>query len=82
MTYFETKISPFLEQSLVPCASVAERNLLADTAKIIKKNNSCKLKDDCRKIVTDGLISLGYEVQSPHIFIFLKLSQPSPYPRS
>ncbi|XP_010274246.1 PREDICTED: uncharacterized protein LOC104609584 [Nelumbo nucifera] len=48
-------------KSLVPCASVAERNLLADTAKIIEKNKSCKLKDDCRKIVTDGLISLGYD---------------------
>ncbi|KAJ4957232.1 hypothetical protein NE237_014015 [Protea cynaroides] len=48
-------------KSLIPCASTTERNLLADTAKIVEKNKNCKLKDDCRKIVTDGLISLGYD---------------------
>ncbi|KAH7573868.1 hypothetical protein ACOSP7_007761 [Xanthoceras sorbifolium] len=48
-------------KSLIPCASVAERNLLADTAMIIDKNNkNHKRKDDLRKIVTDGLQSLGY----------------------
>ncbi|KAL0457119.1 UNVERIFIED_CONTAM: hypothetical protein Slati_1051100 [Sesamum latifolium] len=48
-------------KSLIPCASVAERNLLADTSKIVEKNNkTCKGKDDLRKIVTDGLIVLGY----------------------
>ncbi|XP_058085049.1 uncharacterized protein LOC131232669 [Magnolia sinica] len=47
-------------KSLVPCATVSERNLLADTAKIVEKNKICKRKDDCRKIVTDGLESLGY----------------------
>ncbi|KAL2229981.1 uncharacterized protein LOC105171616 [Sesamum indicum] len=48
-------------KSLIPCASVAERNLLADTSKIVEKNNkTCKGKDDLRKIVTDGLIALGY----------------------
>lgn len=49
-------------KSLVPCASVSERNLLADTAKIVEKNKICKRKDDvCRKIVTDGLLALGYD---------------------
>ncbi|XP_022722667.1 uncharacterized protein LOC111279868 [Durio zibethinus] len=47
-------------KSLVPCASIVERNLLADTAKIVEKNKNCKRKDDLRKIVTDGLVSLGY----------------------
>ncbi|XP_044486969.1 uncharacterized protein LOC123212016 [Mangifera indica] len=46
-------------KSLVLCASVSERNLLADTAKIVEKN---KRKDDnCRSIVTDGLLALGYD---------------------
>ncbi|XP_042515109.1 uncharacterized protein LOC122089436 [Macadamia integrifolia] len=48
-------------KSLIPCASIAERNLLADTAKIVEKNKSCKRKDDCRKLVIDGLIPLGYD---------------------
>lgn len=48
-------------KSLVPCASVSERNLLADTAKIVDKNKICKRKDDfCRNIVIEGLLSLGY----------------------
>ncbi|KAH6816380.1 hypothetical protein C2S51_021200 [Perilla frutescens var. frutescens] len=48
-------------KSLTPCASMAERNLLADTSKIVEKNNRTnKRKDDLRKIVTDSLISLGY----------------------
>ncbi|KAK4434065.1 hypothetical protein Salat_0569200 [Sesamum alatum] len=48
-------------KSLIPCASVAERNLLADSSKIVEKNSkTCKRKDDLRKIVTDGLIALGY----------------------
>ncbi|TYG58608.1 hypothetical protein ES288_D08G236800v1 [Gossypium darwinii] len=51
-----------LKQSLVSCASVNERNLLADTAKIVENNKICKRKDDfCRKIVTDGLLALGYD---------------------
>lgn len=45
-------------KGLVPCASVAERNLLADASRILEKN---KNKDDCRRIVTDGLQSLGYD---------------------
>ncbi|XP_022758311.1 uncharacterized protein LOC111305238 [Durio zibethinus] len=48
--------------SLVSCPSISERNLLADTARIVEKNNICKRKDDfCRKIVTDGLLALGYD---------------------
>ncbi|KAL3812545.1 hypothetical protein ACJIZ3_013813 [Penstemon smallii] len=48
-------------KSLIPCASIVERNLLADTSKIVEKNNkTCKRKDDLRKTVTDGLIALGY----------------------
>ncbi|KAG6384341.1 hypothetical protein SASPL_155852 [Salvia splendens] len=48
-------------KSLTPCATLAERNLLADASKIVEKNNKTpKRKDDLRKIVTDGLISLGY----------------------
>ncbi|KAK6146016.1 hypothetical protein DH2020_019885 [Rehmannia glutinosa] len=47
-------------KSLIPCASVAERNLLADTSKIVEKNRTCKRKDDLRKLVTEGLIALGY----------------------
>lgn len=50
------------KQGLIPCASVEERNLLADTATIIDKNSkNHKRKDDLRKIVTDGLQSLGYD---------------------
>ncbi|XXG68222.1 hypothetical protein AAC387_Pa06g1360 [Persea americana] len=48
-------------KSLVTCASVSERNILADTAKIVEKNKICKNKDDCRKIVIDELLSLGYD---------------------
>ena len=47
---------------MVSCASVSERNLLADTAKIVETNKICKRKDDfSRKIVTDGLLALGYD---------------------
>ncbi|XP_065861050.1 uncharacterized protein [Euphorbia lathyris] len=49
-------------KSMVACASVSERNLLADTAKIVEKNKICKRKDDgCRKIVIEGLLALGYD---------------------
>ncbi|XP_073134568.1 uncharacterized protein [Henckelia pumila] len=48
-------------KSLIPCATMAERNLLADTSKIIEKNKGCKTKDDLRKLVTDGLIALDYD---------------------
>ncbi|XP_055831575.1 uncharacterized protein LOC129900591 [Solanum dulcamara] len=48
-------------KSLIPCASVTERNLLAETSKIVDENKSCKRKDDLRKIVTDELLALGYK---------------------
>lgn len=49
-------------QSLIPCASVAERNLLADTSKIVDKNSKFyKRKDELRKVVTENLSSLGYD---------------------
>ncbi|XP_004493733.1 uncharacterized protein [Cicer arietinum] len=50
-------------KGLVACPNVYERNLLADTTKIIEKNKTlCKRKDNnCRKIVTDGLLALGYD---------------------
>ncbi|XP_057959216.1 uncharacterized protein LOC131151812 [Malania oleifera] len=48
-------------KSLIPCASVSERNLLADTAKIVENNKLCKLKDDLRRIVADGLTALTYD---------------------
>ncbi|GAB4851018.1 hypothetical protein Ancab_030314 [Ancistrocladus abbreviatus] len=50
-------------KSLVPCTSISERNLLADAAKIVEQNNeTCKRKDELRKILTDSLSSLGYDV--------------------
>uniref|UniRef100_A0A2P2K7M8 Uncharacterized protein MANES_03G171000 n=1 Tax=Rhizophora mucronata TaxID=61149 RepID=A0A2P2K7M8_RHIMU len=48
-------------KSLIPCASVAEKNLLADTAMIVEKNKNHKGKGDLRKIVAVGLSSLGYD---------------------
>ncbi|WVY96958.1 hypothetical protein V8G54_029109 [Vigna mungo] len=49
-------------KSLIPCASVVERNLLADTSKIVDNNSKVyKRKDDLRKIVTESLSSLGYD---------------------
>lgn len=48
-------------KSLTPCASVAQRNLLADTSKIVEKNKFCKRKDELRKIVAQGLIIIGYD---------------------
>ncbi|KAG5125667.1 hypothetical protein JHK82_026502 [Glycine max] len=49
-------------KSLIPCASVGERNLLADVARIVEKNGkSFKRKDDLRKVVAEALSSLGYD---------------------
>ncbi|KAJ8749449.1 hypothetical protein K2173_025644 [Erythroxylum novogranatense] len=49
-------------KNLVPCVSLWERNMLADTARIVDKNKICRRKDDLgRKIVTDGLLALGYD---------------------
>lgn len=64
---FDSNITSFGEvyeylKSLVPCVNICERNLLADIAKIVEKNKICKRKDDsCRKIVTEGLLALGYD---------------------
>jgi len=51
------------KQTLIPCASVGERNLLADVARIVEKNGkSLKRKDDLRKVVAEALSSsLGYD---------------------
>lgn len=47
---------------MVICACVSERNLLADVAKIVEKNKIGKRKDHiCRKIVTNDLLTLGYD---------------------
>lgn len=44
------------------CPSLRERNLLADTAKIVEKNKMCKRKDDNgRAVVTENLLALGYD---------------------
>ncbi|PIA31595.1 hypothetical protein AQUCO_04900117v1 [Aquilegia coerulea] len=50
-------------KSLVPCVSNAERNLFADTTKIVEKNKicNCKRKEECRKAVIEGLLALGYD---------------------
>lgn len=48
-------------KSLVHCASLVERHLLAETSKIVDKNKTCKRKDDLIKIVTDGLLLLGHD---------------------
>ncbi|KAG9142920.1 hypothetical protein Leryth_016286 [Lithospermum erythrorhizon] len=49
-------------KSLVPCVSLTERNLLADTARIIEQNKISKRKDDVfLKIVADGLSAIGYD---------------------
>ncbi|XP_022931152.1 uncharacterized protein LOC111437420 [Cucurbita moschata] len=51
-----------LLKSLIPCSSVHERNILADTARIVEKNKVCKRKDNlAREIVTNGLLALGYD---------------------
>ncbi|XP_042014117.1 uncharacterized protein LOC121762337 isoform X2 [Salvia splendens] len=49
-------------KSLVPCICVSERNLLADTAKIVERHKINKRKDAfCRKLVADDLTALGYD---------------------
>ncbi|KFK23657.1 hypothetical protein AALP_AAs70636U000200 [Arabis alpina] len=46
-------------KSLIPCESITEKNLLSDTTKILEKKN--KSKTDLKKIVVNGLLSLGYD---------------------
>ncbi|QCE05026.1 hypothetical protein DEO72_LG9g26 [Vigna unguiculata] len=50
-------------KTLIPCASVGERNLLADVARIVEKNGKLfKRKDDLIKVVAEALSSaLGYD---------------------
>jgi PDDEXK-like family of unknown function len=49
-------------QGLVPCTNVTERNLLADASKIVERTRSLKCgKSESRKLVCDGLKSLGYD---------------------
>nr|XP_043628049.1 uncharacterized protein LOC122599585 [Erigeron canadensis] len=50
-------------KSLTPCSSVAQRNLLADTSKLVEKHKaiSCKRKDELRKLVVEGLIFIGHD---------------------
>ncbi|KAE8720781.1 hypothetical protein F3Y22_tig00018191pilonHSYRG00029 [Hibiscus syriacus] len=58
---FSAEASEILK-SLVSPMTVNEKKVLADTAKIMEKNKNCKSKDEvCRKIVTDGLLTLGYD---------------------
>ncbi|XP_004495150.1 uncharacterized protein [Cicer arietinum] len=54
--------SPEILKGLVACKSVGERNLLADTSKIVDKNKTCKRKDSvCKNTVTEALLALGYD---------------------
>ncbi|KAI4368382.1 hypothetical protein MLD38_016944 [Melastoma candidum] len=48
-------------KGLIPCTSVGERILLADTAKILENNKNQKRKDDLRHIVVQSLSSCGYD---------------------
>ncbi|KAL8142597.1 hypothetical protein V2J09_015629 [Rumex salicifolius] len=49
-------------KSLVMCANLSERNVLADTSKIVERNGKgCKRKGELRKSVAEGLVALGYD---------------------
>ncbi|XP_074575407.1 uncharacterized protein LOC141831890 [Curcuma longa] len=48
-------------KGLILCASNAERNLLADSSKIMEKAKNSKGKGECRRIVVEGLQSIGYD---------------------
>ncbi|KAK9704947.1 hypothetical protein RND81_07G022100 [Saponaria officinalis] len=55
-------VSDFLKR-LVMCATVNERNVLADTARVVaEKNKACKRKDDLMRLVMEGLMVVGYDV--------------------
>lgn len=43
------------------CASVAERNLLADASRILDKARNSKIKGNCTALLAAGLRSLGYD---------------------
>ncbi|KAH9602754.1 hypothetical protein KSS87_023042 [Heliosperma pusillum] len=55
-------IGDFLK-SLVVCATVNERNVVADTARVVaeKNNKVFKRKDELRKLVVEGLLAVGYD---------------------
>ncbi|KAJ3669888.1 hypothetical protein LUZ60_010212 [Juncus effusus] len=65
-TTTQTSSSPMdaleLIKGLIPCVSLTERNLLADVSKLTErtKNSKCG-KSEYRKIVAEGLKSLGYD---------------------
>ncbi|KMT10262.1 hypothetical protein BVRB_5g120190 [Beta vulgaris subsp. vulgaris] len=59
-TVSSADVCDFLK-SLVVCASMNERNVLADTAKIVAEKKTCKRKDELRKVVIEGLMALGYD---------------------
>ncbi|KAG6492769.1 hypothetical protein ZIOFF_047734 [Zingiber officinale] len=48
-------------KGLILCASNAERNLLADSSKIMDKTKNSKGKGECRRILVEELQSLGYD---------------------
>ncbi|XP_074572145.1 uncharacterized protein LOC141828592 [Curcuma longa] len=48
-------------KSLVLCASMAERNLLADASRILDKARSSKIMRNCTAVLAAGLRSLGYD---------------------
>ncbi|RZS10890.1 hypothetical protein BHM03_00042219 [Ensete ventricosum] len=48
-------------KGLVVCATLAERNLLADASTVVEKCKNCNRKDEHLKAVADGLRSLGYD---------------------
>ncbi|TVU41855.1 hypothetical protein EJB05_15410 [Eragrostis curvula] len=51
-----------LLKGLVQCASTAERNLLADASRIAERHKGGRTKKaDVRRLVADGLRSLGYD---------------------
>ncbi|KVI03893.1 uncharacterized protein LOC112512045 [Cynara cardunculus var. scolymus] len=52
-----------LLKSLVICETISERDLLADSAKIVDKNKICKRKVEInRKVIADCLLAAGYNV--------------------
>nr|CAD1819832.1 unnamed protein product [Ananas comosus var. bracteatus] len=51
--------SPIPLLGLVPCTSVAERNLLADASKILDRSKGPKGKDNSRSLLADGLRTLA-----------------------
>lgn len=51
-----------LLKGLVSCANVSERNVLADTAKIVERSaKGSRRKDELRKSVAEGLVAQGYD---------------------